>query len=68
MNRSTQNVSIQCEEIRVVELSFHLGDILPPGMNYTQNEDTVLKVTMHYSDLYGRPRRKTITLPATSIL
>lgn len=68
MNRSTQTVSVTHESIRVEELHFHLGDILPHGMNYSEDENVVLKVVMHYSDPHGRPMRKTLTLPSTTIL
>lgn len=67
MSKSNQTVTVQHESIRVEELHFHLGDILPPGMNYSQDENVTLKVVLHFSDPYGRPRRKVITLPQTVI-
>lgn len=68
MSKSNQTVTVDHVSIRVEELHLHLGDILPHGMNYTQEDNVTLKVIVHYSDPYGRDRRKVITLPDTMIL
>lgn len=62
------NVSLNLETIKVQEIHFHLGDILPNNLNYSEDDTTTLKVIMHYSNPYGKDCSKTITLPATVIL
>ena len=59
-----QRVSITHETTITHEISMHLGDILPQDLNYSTDENAVIKVTIRYSDPYGRPRSKSITLPA----
>lgn len=66
--RYDNNVSFRTESVLVHEIHFHLGDVLAPGMNYREQENTTLKVTMHYSDPFGHDRTKTFTLPSTTIL
>ena len=61
-------VPIIHESVRIEELHMHLGDLLPQNMNYSQDDNVVLKIVVHFSDPYGRPRSKTITLPSTTIL
>lgn len=56
------------KSIRVDEIHFHLGDILPPGSLYHDGDNVTLKLVLHYSDPYGRDKTKTITLPSTAIL
>lgn len=65
--RFENRVPLEARVVKTVEVSFHLGDILPPGQNYKASDDTDLKVTMHYMDTNGRSRRKTFTLPSTDI-
>jgi hypothetical protein len=66
-NRSEVRLPIESREIRQVHLDFHLGDLLPPGMNYTSESDVDLVITMHYVDTDGRSRRKSFTLYSTDI-
>lgn len=68
--RYEPRVPMTQESHLVHEIHFHLGDILPPGMNYQADEEVnvSLKVTLHYSDPWGREKTKTITLPSTTIL
>lgn len=67
-NRYDTTVTFERQSVLVHELHFHLGDILPGGLNYSEAENTTLKVTMHYSDPFGHDRTKTFTLPSTTIL
>lgn len=67
-NKFNQKVSFTHESIHVEEIHFHLGDILPHDWNYAESDNTILKLVLHYSDPYGRDKRKTITLPSTTIL
>ena len=66
--RTEQQVSVEHLSVRVEELHFHLGDILPHGTNYSQDDNVTLKVILHFSDPYGRDKRRTIILPSTTIL
>lgn len=68
MESYNQDVRLTHNSIRVEELHFHLGDILPQNVNYTEDDNVTLKIVLHYSDPYGRDKRKTITLPSTTIL
>lgn len=67
-NSYENRVSFEKNSVLVHEIHFSLGDILPDGLNYSEDGNVTLKVTMHYSDPFGRDRRKTFTLPSTTIL
>jgi hypothetical protein len=64
------NVPIDVRSIRIEEIHVHLGDILPPGVNYSSEgeENVDLKLVVHFSDPVGRPRRKVLTFPGTMLL
>lgn len=65
---SAMTEAFEHKSIRVDEIHFHLGDVLPPGSNYRDEDNVTLKLVLHYSDPYGRDKTKTITLPSTTIL
>ncbi len=66
-NRTEVRLPVETREIRQVHLDFHLGDLLPPDMNYVSEPDVDLVITMHYVDSDGRSRRKSFTLYSTDI-
>ena len=66
-DRHDINVPIRHNTVRIEEIEMHLGDLLPPHVNYVQDSNVTLRVRVHYIDPDGRERNKVLNFPATSL-